>query len=265
MKYVRFVHPKTKASLYGILEGENVKICRGETLWKLSQTDEIIPLSMISKYLPPVSPPNILALGVNYYSHANEGKWSVPKEPVLFLKATTSVVGHRDNIVLPRMAPSEVDYEGELAIIIGRNAKNVAENEALDYILGWTCGNDVSARDCQLRKDGQWARGKSFDTFCPLGPWMETDLNLSGTRIQTRVNKRLLQDSSIENMIFPVETLVSYLSHCMTLLPGTVIMTGTPEGVGFTRTPPIYLRSGDIVEVTIEGIGTLENSVSVEQ
>jgi 2-keto-4-pentenoate hydratase/2-oxohepta-3-ene-1,7-dioic acid hydratase in catechol pathway len=259
------MHPRIKVPLFGILEEENVRICKGETLWNLSKTDETIPLSIISKYLPPVSPPNILALGVNYYSHANEGKWSVPERPVLFLKATTSVVGHKDNIVLPKMAPNDVDYEGELAIIIGRDAKNVAENEISKYILGWTCGNDVSARDCQFGKDGQWARAKSFDTFCPLGPWMETDLDLSQTRIQTRVNKRLLQDSTIENMIFPVETLVSYLSHCMTLLPGTVIMTGTPEGIGFTRKPPIFLRPRDMVEITIEGIGTLENSVSAEQ
>lgn len=264
MKYVHFVHPKTNAYAYGILEGDVVRICNGDELWRLSQTDETMSLSEIVKYLPPVFPPNVLALGVNYHSHAKEGKWSVPKEPVLFLKATTSVIGHRDLIVLPKMAPSEVDYEGELVAVVGRKAKNVAESEALDYVFGWTCGNDVSARDCQLKKDGQWTRGKSFDTFCPLGPWIESELNLSKTRIQTRVNKRLLQDSSTSNMVFPVETVISFLSRCMTLLPGTVIMTGTPEGVGFMHKPPIFLKHRDRVQVSINGIGILENFVEVE-
>jgi len=265
LKYIHFLHPEKKTYAYGILDGKDVKVCEGETLWSLSEANDVIPLSMIHKYLPPVFPPNILALGVNYRSHANEGKWSPPKEPKLFLKANTSVVGHKDAIVLPKMAPDEVDYEGELVIVIGKTAKNVAESKALDYVFGWTCGNDVSARDCQLRKDGQWARGKSFDTFCPLGPWIQTDQDISHARIQTRVNEHLLQDSTIDDMVFPVGTVISYLSRCMTLLPGTIIMTGTPGGVGFTRKPPIFLRPGDIVEITIDKIGTLENSVTAEK
>ncbi len=264
MKYIRFLHPETKIPTYGIVNGNDIRLCKGEALWKLSETDDILPLTTIDKYLPPVDPPNVIALGINYDAHATETKQLVPKEPLMLLKATTSVLGHRDKILLPKLAPNEVDYEGELTIVMGRKARNLTENEALDYVFGWTCGNDVTARDCQFKRDMQWARAKSFDTFCPLGPCIETTLDPSNVRIQTRVNKRLLQDSNSSNMIFPVETVVSYLSRCMTLLPGTVVMTGTPAGVGFRRNPPLYLRSGDVVEVTIDKIGTLENMVSTE-
>ena len=265
MKYLRFIHPDTRSPIYGILEADKIKICRGEALWRLSETGDIIPLNSIDKYLPPVDPPDVIALGMNYRAHAAETKQPIPKEPLMLLKATSSVVGHRDAIVLPKLAPSEVDYEGELVIVIGGKTRNITENEALDYVFGWTCGNDVTARDCQFQKDGQWARAKSFDTFCPLGPCIETELDPSNVKVQTRVNKRLLQDSSSSDMIFSVETVVSYLSNCMTLQPGTVIMTGTPPGVGYRREPQLYLRPGDLVEVTIDKIGTLENRVSAEQ
>jgi 2-keto-4-pentenoate hydratase/2-oxohepta-3-ene-1,7-dioic acid hydratase in catechol pathway len=265
LKYVHFMHPTKNVPTYGILEGENVAICKGEIFRDPIKKDEVVPLSEIREYLPVVFPPNILALGLNYYSHADEWQGPTPKEPILFLKANTSIIGHRGTIMLPNMAPDEVDYEGELAVIIGRKAKNVPEREASNYVLGYACGNDLTARDCQLRRDEQWARAKSFDTFCPLGPWIETELDPSDVKISTRVNGRVLQDSSTKNMIFSVESLVSFLSRCMTLLPGTVIMSGTPGGVGFKRNPPIFLKPGDTVEIKIDGVGILQNSVAVEQ
>lgn len=265
MKYVHFIHPNTNTPTYGILEGDNITVCQGEIFRDLMKKNEVISLSQIQKYLPAVFPPNILALGLNYRSHVDECQERTPKEPVLFLKANTSVIGHREEIVLPRMAPDEVDYEGELAVVIGRKAKNIAKREASNYILGYTCGNDLTARDCQLRRDEQWARAKSFDTFCPLGPWIETELDPSDVKISTKVNGQVLQDSSTKSMIFSVENLVSFLSRCMTLLPGTVIMSGTPSGVGFKRTPPVFLKPGDTVEITVEKIGVLRNSVAVEQ
>jgi 2-keto-4-pentenoate hydratase/2-oxohepta-3-ene-1,7-dioic acid hydratase in catechol pathway len=159
------------------------------------------------------------------------------------------------------MAPDEVDYEAELVIVIGRTARDVPEEHALDHVLGYTCGNDVSARDCQLRLDVQWARGKSFDTFCPIGPWIETEMDPDDAPICSRVNGRTMQSSSTSDMIFSCRRLVSYLSQCMTLLPGTVILTGTPEGVGFARRPPVFLRPGDVVEVEVGPIGVLRNTV----
>jgi 2-keto-4-pentenoate hydratase/2-oxohepta-3-ene-1,7-dioic acid hydratase in catechol pathway len=162
------------------------------------------------------------------------------------------------------MAPGEVDYEAELVIIIGKRAHNVAEECALDYVLGYTCGNDVSARDCQLRLDAQWARGKSFDTFAPLGPCIETDLDPDSCGIRSRLNGQVMQDANTDDMIFNTSQLVSYLSRCMTLLPGTAIMTGTPSGVGFARQPAVYLRAGDLIEIEVDGIGTLANPVRRE-
>jgi 2-keto-4-pentenoate hydratase/2-oxohepta-3-ene-1,7-dioic acid hydratase in catechol pathway len=160
------------------------------------------------------------------------------------------------------MAPDEVDYEAELAIIIGKKAKNIEVDEVPDYVLGYTCANDVSARDCQMRIDKQWARAKSFDTFCPLGPWIETELpNPDNCKIMSRLNGKIMQDSNTSDMIFNTRELVSYCSKNFTLYPGTVIMTGTPEGVGYTQNAPIFLRSGDKIKVFIEGIGSLTNYV----
>ena len=261
LKIIHFAHPKSGAPIYGVLEGENVELVKGEVFKRIVKTGESFSLSAIHKYLPPVYPPNIIAIGLNYYTHAEEGGYSIPEEPAFFLKATSSIIGYRESIILPKTAPHEVDYEGELAIIIGKKGKNIDKNKALEYIFGYTCGNDVSARDCQLKRDIQWARGKSFDTFCPLGPWIETDLNASEARLQTQVNDDLLQNIICGDMIFSVEDLVSFLSRCMTLLPGTIIMTGTPGGVGFTRDPPIFLEEGDIVQIMIDSIGTLENHV----
>lgn len=212
-------------------------------------------------FLAPVDPPDIIAVGLNYRQHAIETGAEIPKEPVIFLKASSSIANPDSSILLPATAPDFVDYEGELAIIIGKKASHVSEEDALDYVFGFTCGNDVSARDCQFKRDIQWARAKSFDTFCPLGPWMETEFNHANARIKTLLNGQIMQQSDISDMIFPVGKLVSYISDSMTLLPGTVIMTGTPPGVGHARKPPVFLRHGDVVDVCIEGIGVLRNNV----
>ncbi len=245
---------------YGVVEGELIRRIEGELFGEYTVTQERFPLDGV-RLLAPVSPPNIMCVGLNYKSHAAESQMNIPERPVLFLKATTSACGPGDAIMLPAAAPDEVDYEAELAVVIGRTARNVGKGEALDYVLGYTCGNDVSARDCQLRHDSQWARGKSFDTFCPLGPVIETQLDPENVRVCTRLNGELMQDGCTSDMIFSVRELVSYCSQQMTLLPGTVLMTGTPDGVGFARRPPVYLRPDDRVEVEIEGIGVLQNPV----
>jgi len=221
------------------------------------------PTEIVRRWAP-VDPPNILAIGRNYPEHAEEMKAaSAEKEPLLFLKATTSVIGPEEAIVLPRSAPEEVDYEGELAVVIGKRAKDVSEANALRYVLGYTCANDVSARDCQKRRDKQWARGKSFDTFCPLGPVLVTadSLDPAALRVRTMLNGQVMQDALTSSMIFSVSVLISYLSHQFTLLPGTVVLTGTPAGVGFARSPQVFLRPGDVVSVEIDGIGALTNRV----
>jgi 2-keto-4-pentenoate hydratase/2-oxohepta-3-ene-1,7-dioic acid hydratase in catechol pathway len=216
----------------------------------------------VDEFLAPLAPPNVFAIGRNYRAHAKETGSEAPEQPLIFCKPTTSVIGPEDRIVLPAGAPSEVDFEAELAIVIGRLARNVPESEALSYVFGYTCANDVSARDCQ-RNDKQWTRAKGFDTFCPLGPWIVTAdaLDPNDLRIVSRVNGETMQDARTSEMIHSPAKLVSYVSHQSTLLPGTVILTGTPAGVGMARTPPRFLRQGDEVAVEIEGIGTLINLV----
>lgn len=249
---------------YGVLKNlETFQLIEGDLFGEWNTTDETMPRDQV-RPIAPVAPPNLIAIGLNYRSHARESKMPLPERPVLFLKATTAVCGPRDKIVLPKIAPNEVDYECELAIIMGKQARHVGEDEALSYVLGYTCSNDVSARDCQLRLDAQWARGKSFNTFAPLGPWIETDMNPDEAAILTRLNGKIMQESSTSDLIFSCAGLVSFISQCMTLLPGTVIMTGTPGGVGFARKPPVFLRPGDVVEIEIEGIGVLRNEVVAE-
>lgn len=211
--------------------------------------------------LAPVAPPNVIAIGLNYREHARETGAALPERPVVFLKATSAVTGPAAPIRLPALAPSKVDLEAELAIVIGKTARNIGEEDVDEYVLGYTCGNDVSARDCQLELDVQWARGKSFDTFCPLGPWIETELNPDNLGIRSTIDGTTLQESRTRDMIFSCRQLVSFLSRCMTLLPGTVILSGTPPGVGMARHPPVYLKDGNEVAVAIEGIGTLANPV----
>lgn len=261
MKIVRFL--KDDAIHFGLLEGERIDVLAGEPFEAVRPTGRKFALGDV-KLLAPVAPPNLLAIGLNYRQHAHETNAAIPDHPLLFVKASTSVIAPGEAIVLPGMAPDEVDYEAEVAIVIGRKARNVSVADAPSYVLGYTCGNDVSARDCQKRLDRQWARAKSFDTFCPLGPWIETDLDAANAPVACRVNGRTLQQSNTSDMIFPCDYLVSYLSQCLTLLPGTVIMTGTPEGVGTAREPAVYLRAGDVVEVEIGGIGVLRNPVVAE-
>ena len=220
----------------------------------------------IDRLLAPVEPPNILAIGRNYRAHIAETGARTPGEPLVFLKPTTSLLASGGEIILPGSAPDEVDFEAELAIVVGRTARNVSERAALEHIFGYTCANDVSARDCQ-RNDKQWSRGKGFDTFCPLGPWLVTadELDPDNCGIRSRLNGQVMQESNTSSMMRSCAELVSYLSHHFTLLPGTVILTGTPEGVGFARQPPVFLKEGDRIEIEIDGIGTLTNTVLRER
>ncbi|MHB1318665.1 MAG: fumarylacetoacetate hydrolase family protein [Anaerolineae bacterium] len=261
-RIARFVYQK--AVHYGVLEDdERLRIVQGDILGDWSVSTAAVRLGEV-RLLAPVTPPNVIAIGLNYRKHAEESHHAIPDRPVIFLKATTAVCNPGDDIMLPRMAPDEVDYECELVMVIGKRAKHVAAERALEYVLGYTCGNDVSARDVQNRQDTQWARGKSFDTFAPLGPWIQTELDPDNVRLMSRVNGQVMQDSHTSDLIFSCRELIAYLSDAMTLLPGTVILTGTPSGVGFARKPPVFLRPGDNVEIEIEGIGTLSNPVIAE-
>lgn len=252
------------ADHYGLLtDGMELQYIEGDIFGQWRTLDVSVSLDRV-RLLAPVNPPNIIAIGLNYRAHILETGAPFPERPVIFLKATTAVCNPGDAISLPRMAPDEVDYECELVIVIGKKARQVKEREALDYVLGYTCGNDVSARDCQRRLDRQWARGKSFDTFAPLGPWVETDIDPENVALSTRLNGEVMQSSNSSDLLFSCRHLVSYISECMTLLPGTVIMTGTPSGVGVARVPPVFLRHGDVVEVEVEGIGVLRNPVITE-
>ncbi len=222
----------------------------------------------VSKLLAPVVPPAIVCVGLNYRQHAAEVGAPIPEYPVVFLKAPQTLQNPGDSILLPAIEPVQVDYEGELAIVIGKTAKNVSRDAALSHVLGYTCANDVSGRSWQLEKGGrQWCRGKGFDTFCPLGPAIVTtdEIPDPGTlAIRTILNGVTVQESNTRDMIFDVPTLVSFLSQGTTLLPGTVILTGTPSGVGFSRKPPLFLKDGDTVVVTIERIGSLDSPVQAD-
>ena len=262
MKIVRF-RDKSGAVKYGISEGDQIAVAAGDPFQGLKPGRTRVALGEV-ELLAPVNPPNVLCVGQNYKEHIEECGDKFSKAPILFMKATTSVIGPGEPVVIPKIAPAEVDYEAELALVIGKAARNVPENRALDYVLGYTCANDVSARDCQ-RNDGQWIRGKTFDTFCPLGPWIETELNSASVRVKGRLNGKTMQDSSTSLLIFSIPFLISYLSQGMTLLPGTVLLTGTPPGVGAARKPPVFLKPGDVFEVDVEGIGVLKNPVTEEK
>jgi 2-keto-4-pentenoate hydratase/2-oxohepta-3-ene-1,7-dioic acid hydratase in catechol pathway len=223
----------------------------------------------IAKVLAPLEPRVILCSGLNYRQHAEEVGAKAPRYPVLFIKTATCVQNPGDPIFIPTtLASHEVDYECELAVIIGRTAKNVGQAEALDYVLGYTCANDVSARDWQVKNSsGQWCRGKMFDSFAPLGPWIVTREeipNPDALGIRTILNGTTMQDSNTSDMIFSVAELIAFFSASTTLLPGTVILTGTPSGVGMSRKPPVWLRPGDSVTIAIESIGDLTNPVALE-
>ena len=220
----------------------------------------------IAARLAPLQPTQIMGIGLNYRRHAEETKAKIPDYPIVFFKNLLAATGPDQPIVIPgQLASSEVDYEGELAVVIGRTCRNVPRERALEHVLGYTCANDVSARDWQIARGGsQWSRGKSFDTFAPLGPWLVTRdeiPNPNALRISTTLNGERVQDSNTADMIFDVPRLIEFLSGDTTLAPGTVILTGTPAGVGMARRPPRWLAPGDVVTVEIEGIGQLTNRV----
>jgi len=246
--------------LQGIVRDDRVQVLEGDILGAWKKTRRRLPLRSV-KLLAPLAPVNILCFGRNYRDHAEEGGDSVPQQPLLFIKATSCVIGPDEPITLPAVAPDQVDYEAELAVVIGKAARHVSEADALDCVLGYTCANDVTARDCQAR-EGQWARAKSFETFGPLGPWIETELDPGDVRVTGRLNGKTLQDANTSLLIFSVRYLISYLSRGMTLLPGTVLLTGTPAGCGFARKPPVWLKPGDAYGVEIAGIGVLRNPVA---
>jgi 2-keto-4-pentenoate hydratase/2-oxohepta-3-ene-1,7-dioic acid hydratase in catechol pathway len=249
MRLVRFRFGDRIAT--GVVEGDAVRALAGTFFENPVPSGEEIPLDDV-RLLAPILPSKVVCLGKNYAAHAAEFGGEVPEEPLVFLKPSTSVSGPGDPIPLPPIS-NRVDYEGELAVVIGRIARNVRAEETFRYVLGYTCGNDVTLRDLQ-KKDDQWARAKGFDGSCPLGPWVETELDPIDVHLETRVNGEVRQSASTSDMVFGVATIIEFVTAFMTLLPGDVIMTGTPEGVG-------KLEPGDRVEVLIDGIGSLLNPV----
>jgi 2-keto-4-pentenoate hydratase/2-oxohepta-3-ene-1,7-dioic acid hydratase in catechol pathway len=244
MKLVRFeIHGEVFS---GSVERDVIRPTHGQTCVRDYSVAEV-------RLLPPSVPSKVVAIGLNYRDHAEELGLTLPAEPLLFLKPSTSVIGPQDRIVLPRQS-ARVDFEAELAIVIGKTAKNVSRDRARDYILGYTCLNDVTARDLQS-KDGQWTRAKGFDTFCPIGPWIQTEIDPSDLLIELFLNGERKQRSRTSNLIFSPFELVEFVSSVMTLLPGDVIATGTTSGIG-------PMQEGDTVEVRVEGIGSLVNIVS---
>lgn len=214
----------------------------------------------------PLRPPKIIAIGRNYAEHAAETGNAVPQAPLIFAKFPSSVIGQGEAITWREAITTQVDWEGELAVVIGKRGRNITEEDAYNYVFGYTIANDVSARDLQLRTDTQWTRGKSLDTFCPLGPWIVTRDEIADPHdlhLKTTVNGEVMQDGHTGSMIFRIPTLIAYCSQMFTLEPGDLILTGTPPGVGEGRKPPVYLKDGDVVSVTIEGIGELSNPCRV--
>jgi len=249
VKIVRFTIGKKTG--YGILYGEKIQVFIGAPYGRIKTTDLYYNLSDV-KLLPPCTPSKIVALGVNYRSHGEEMGHRIPTEPLIFIKPSTSLIGPEDDIIYPESS-ERVDYEGELGVVIKNRTCRVSKEDAGRHILGYTCVNDVTARDLQAR-DKQWTRSKGFDTFCPIGPCIETELDPDNALLETRLNGEIKQKTNTGDLIFGAYELVSFVSHVMTLLPGDVIATGTTSGVG-------PMQPGDTVEVAIENIGTLINHV----
>jgi len=255
MKICRFIDPETQRPRFGVVEGVGVYALRGdlsETPLSVEDSNPVVALAD-AHLLTPVAPSKIVCVGRNYKEHAAELGNAMPEEPLLFLKPPSAIIGDGEAIELPPQS-QRVEHEGELGVVIGRRARRLGDDEdPLSYILGYTCLNDVTARDLQ-RKDVQFTRGKSFDTFCPVGPFVVTGLDPSDLLVETRVEGELRQSGRTSAMAFPVPFLVRYISHVLTLEPGDLIATGTPAGVG-------PLLPGQTVEVSVEGVGTLRNKV----
>ena len=266
MKIIRY-ESTAGAIGYGVQHGSGPPTkLRGDLFEDFEDSGEPVDLVRLRA---PLTPAALLCIGLNYRQHAAETKAPLPQFPVLFMKGVNAVQHPGEPIFIPRwMASSKVDFECELAVVIGRTCKNVSRSEALNYVLGYMCANDVSARDWQKEGGGsQWCRGKTFDTFAPLGPCIVTREEIpdpSALHLRTLVNGEVMQDCPASDMIFDVPTLIEFLSGSTTLLPGTVILTGTPHGVGVARQPPRFLKAGDIVTIEISGIGSLTNPVADE-
>jgi 2-keto-4-pentenoate hydratase/2-oxohepta-3-ene-1,7-dioic acid hydratase in catechol pathway len=265
MKIIRYSDSNGKTS-YGAQQNGNTVRIEGDVFGDYKATSEIAD---VKKLLAPISPTSILCIGLNYRHHAAESGAKVPEVPVLFVKGINALQNPGDPILIPtKLKSDEVDYECELAVVIKKPCKNVSKEKALDYVLGYTCANDVSARDWQLKYGGsQWCRGKTFATFAPLGPCIATRdeiPNPNALAIKTILNGQVMQDWNTNDMIFDVPTLIEFLSGSTLLLPGTVILTGTPHGVGGARKPPVFLKHGDSVTIEIERIGSLTNPVQDE-
>ena len=250
MKYVRIMMNDGSES-YGLLEGDEVEILSGSPFSEYRRMGEKVALSSV-RLLPPSPCSKALCIGLNYRDHAEEFGLPIPETPVVFMKPSTALIGQDDDIIYPEMC-HRLDYEAELAVVIGRRCRCVSEAEACEYILGYTIANDVTARDLQP-KNGQWTVSKGFDTFLPLGPYISDEVDPADLMITSRVNGETKQLSNTSNLIFPVPYLVSYLSHVMTLLPGDIISTGTPGGIS-------GMKVGDVVEIEIEGLGVLRNRI----
>ncbi len=249
MRIVRFQVAGRTA--YGILDGDRIEELAGEDLFSRTPAGTVHRSADI-RLLAPCRPSKVVAVGLNYRDHAEELGMPAPDEPVLFLKPPTSVIGPGEEVLLPAMS-GRVDHEAELGIVIGRRARSLRPAEARRHILGYTCANDVTARDLQ-KKDGQWTRAKSFDTFCPVGPWIETGLDPDDLQVECYLNGERRQSSRTSQFLFGIDRLVSFISQIMTLEPLDLIITGTPAGIG-------PMQAGDEVEVRIEGIGSLKNGV----
>ena len=259
MRIVRFSAPAELGvgsdPLFGLLnESDSILVLKGDPIYSgIVPIDKTVKLSEVRLLAPVIPRSKVVCIGKNYADHAAEMDSAVPDEPIIFIKPNTAVIGPNDTIQWPRMS-ERVDFEAELAIVIGRICKEVPAAKANDVIFGYTLANDVTARDLQ-KKDGQWSRAKGFDTFCPLGPWIETEFELDGQTLETRVDGDLRQHASIDHLIHKVPRIIQHVSQAMTLLPGDVILTGTPAGIG-------PMESGEVVEISIEGIGSLSNPVA---
>ena len=255
------------------MEGEEIRSLAHEDMIEFIEYggspepgEDTVTLAEARLYAPIAAPEKVIGIGLNYEDHAAETGADIPEKPIVFAKYPNTIIGPGETIVIPPVT-EQADYEAELAVIIGRTARNVPESEALDHVFGYTNANDVSSRDLQFSEGGQWTRSKSIDTFCPLGPYIATTDEIEDPQhlsIRCTLNGEVMQDGTTSKMIFSVAELVSFLSQAMTLVPGDVIVTGTPPGVGSARDPQVWLKDGDEVTIEIEGLGALTNPVAAE-